>query len=179
MLGLMAGVLLIAVGVGVVKYVTRSGGGPVHVLVTPPRLGPYAQSRALAGAMDAEALRAGIVRRSSGEARNVVDAVYEGTSGSAAAAGPPIILFIGGNLAGTSPDGFISSFIGQLKGAVTTSPGSMGGAAACVPSVAGRLAECAWADNDTFGVVASPNLSEAVLASELRQMRPLVEHSAK
>jgi len=129
--------------------------------------------------MDAGALRAGIVRRSSGEARNVVDAVYEGTSGSAAPAGPPIILFIGGNLAGTSPDGFISSFIGQLKGAVTTSPGSMGGAAACVPSVAGRLAECAWADNDTFGVVASPNLSEAVLASELRQMRPLVEHSAR
>jgi hypothetical protein len=129
--------------------------------------------------MNAEALRAGIVRRSSGEARNVVDAVYQGTKGSTAAAGPPIILFIGGNLAGTSPDGFINSFTGQLKGAVTISPGSLGGAAACVPSVAGRLAECAWADNDTFGVFASPNLGEAALAGELRQMRPLVEHPAR
>jgi hypothetical protein len=108
-----------------------------------------------------------------------VDAVYEAPAGSAANASPPIILFIGGNLAGTSPDGFITSFIGELKGAVTIGPGSLGGAAACVPSVEGRLAECAWADNDTFGVVASPNLGEAALASELRQMRPLVEHFAE
>ena len=171
--------LLIAVGATVVKYLTRSSAGPAHALVTPARLGSYARNRALAGAMDAEALRQRIVQQSSGEARNVVDAVYEGTAGSSAKAGPPIVLFIGGNLAGTSPDAFITSFTGSLKGAVTISPGSLGGAAACVPSVQGRLAECAWADNDTFGVVASPNLSAAALGSELRQMRPLVEHSAK
>jgi hypothetical protein len=179
MLGAAAGVLLIVAGVTVVKYLTRPSPGPAHALVTPARLGTYARNRALAGAMDAEALRKRIVQQSSGEARNVVDAVYEGPAGSSAKAGPPIILFIGGNLAGAAPGAFISSFTGSLKGAVTIGPGSLGGAAACVPSVQGRLAECAWADNDTFGVIASPNLSEAALASELRQMRPLVEHPTK
>ena len=48
-----------------------------------------------------------------------------------------------------------------------------------VPSVDGRVAECVWADNDTFGVVASQTLSASSLAHELRQMRPLVEHRAK
>ena len=180
-LWLTAGLLLVvvAVAVAVAKSVARSGSGTAHVLVTPPRLGIYAKDPALAGAMDAEALRAGIVRRSSGEAKNVVDAVYQDTTGPAAKAGPQILLFIGGNLSGASPNAFITSFTGKLKGAVTTSPGSLGGQAACVPSVQGRLAECAWADNDTFGVIASPTLSEGALAGELRQMRPLVEHAVR
>ena len=52
----------------------------------------------------------------------------------------------------------------------------MGGNAACVPSENGRLAECAWADNDTFGVVASPTMNSSRLAAEMRQIRPMVEH---
>jgi hypothetical protein len=40
------------------------------------------------------------------------------------------------------------------------------------------VAECVWADNDTFGVVASQTLSASSLANELRQMRPMVEHQA-
>jgi len=65
------------------------------------------------------------------------------------------------------------------KHAVTTSAGSLGGSAACLPSVSGHPAECAWADNDTFGVVLAPTLSATELAGELRAMRPLVEHRAK
>jgi hypothetical protein len=125
--------------------------------------------------MGAAALQKQIVASSSGEAKHVVYAVYEDATGRAARHGPQIILFIGGNRSGTSASSFMSSFAGKLAGAATTSPGSMGGAAACVPSVAGRLAECAWADDDTFGVVASPTLSAAALASELRTVRPLVE----
>jgi hypothetical protein len=126
--------------------------------------------------MHAAALREQILKQSAGEVRNVVYAVYEdGSSGSSA---PQIILFIGGNLTGTSAGSFISAFTGKLQNAVTESPGALGGAAACVPSVDGRVAECVWADNDTFGVVASQTLSTSALANEMRQMRPMVEHPA-
>ena len=93
-----------------------------------------------------------------------------------AAANSQIVLFIGGNLSGTSASSFITSFIGKLPGAVTTAAGPLGGEAACVPSAGGNPAECAWADNDTFGLVASPTLDAQALASELRQMRLQVEH---
>jgi hypothetical protein len=180
-LWLTAGALLVVVAVtaAVIKSGVRSGSATAHVLMTPPRLGAYARSQALAGAMDAQSLRNGIVRQSGGEAKNVVDAVYQQTAGPAAKTGPQIVLFIGGNLAGTSASAFITSFTGNLKGAVTISPGSLGGEAACLPGVKGRLSECAWADNDTFGVIASPTLSAAVLAGQLRQMRPLLERAAK
>ena len=58
---------------------------------------------------------------------------------------------------------------------MNTAPGGLGGAAVCVPSQAGRPAECVWADNDTFGLVASPTLGAASLGQELRRIRPLVE----
>ena len=48
-----------------------------------------------------------------------------------------------------------------------------------VPGAAGHLTECAWADNDTFGVLASPTLSASALGAELRQMRPALEHPVK
>ena len=92
---------------------------------------------------------------------------------------PQIILFIGGNLTGASPGGVISSFVGESRGGQRTSAGSMAGQAACVPRIPGSVAECAWADNDTFGVVASPTLSVSALAAELRDVRPQVEHLAK
>jgi hypothetical protein len=55
----------------------------------------------------------------------------------------------------------------------------MAGDAACVPRIPDGVAECAWADDDTFGVVASPTLSVSALAAELRDVRPQVEHLAK
>jgi acetaldehyde dehydrogenase (acetylating) len=167
-------VVAVAVAVAAVAVLLRPAAGTRHILITPARIGSYALAPNLAKEMKAEQLKSGIVARSSGEATHVVDAVYE----DAARTGPEIVLFIGGNLSGTSASSFISSFIGKLQGAVTASPGSLAGDAACVPSVDGRPAECAWADNDTFGVLASPTLSATALANELRQMRPAVERRA-
>ena len=136
------------------------------------------QQPALAAGMGASALRTAIVANSNGEASHVVDAVYEDSTGPAAKAGPLIILFVGGNLAGSATS-FIDGLTKALPGAFVINAGSLQGQAACVPSVSGHLAECAWADNDTFGVIASPVLSATQLATELRLMRPLVEHTLK
>ncbi len=176
-------VLWLTAGVAVIiaaaaALLLRPGPGPAHVLVIPARLGAYAKEPHLAKAMDAGQLQQDVMTKSAGEAKHVVYAVYEDSTGSAARSGPQIILFIGGNLTGTSPAGFISSFVGEARGAQRTSAGSMGGEAACVSRVPGSVAECAWADNDTFGVVASPTLSVSALAAELRAARPQVEHPA-
>jgi hypothetical protein len=64
----------------------------------------------------------------------------------------------------------------MMPRAFVTSPGSMGGQAACIPATSERPAECAWADNDTFGLFASPALSASALGAEMRAMRALVEH---
>jgi hypothetical protein len=147
--------------------------------VTPATLGAYVKESHLAKTMDASSLQQQVVTKSAGEAKNVVYAVYEDSVGAAAHAGPQIFLFLGGNLKGASPSGFISSFIGESRGAQRTSAGSMTGDAACVPQTSQGAAECAWADNDTFGVVTSPTLSVSALAAELRDIRPQVEHLAK
>jgi hypothetical protein len=149
-----------------------------HVLTTPSKLGAYVQAPDLAQQMDAKALQQQIVRQGAGHARNVIYAVYEDSTGPAAASGPQIVLFIGGNLSGSSAGSFISTFTARLPGAVTTNAGSLGGAAACVPSVGTHPAACLWADNDTFGVLTSATLSASSLAAEMRQMRPMVEHQA-
>jgi hypothetical protein len=167
---------VVAGGAGAVLVFSKSAGGPDHTVSTPTTLGAFTKQPQLAVQMRAAALRQQIISESAGEAHNVVYAVYQDGSTSGGSSGPQIILFIGGNLSGTSAGSFISTFTGKLQGAVTTSPGSLGGAAACVPSVDGRVAECVWADNDTFGVVASQTLGPAGLANEMRQMRPLVEH---
>ncbi len=166
--------LVAAAGVVLVPHML-SGGGPAHSISTPTRLQDYAQDPALAASMGATALRAEIMNKGSGEASHVVDAVYEDSTGPSAKAAPLILLFVGGNLSG-SAGSFISSFTGSLQGAFVTNPGSLGGQAACVPGVGGHPAECAWADGDTFGLVASPNLGATALANELRSMRPQVEH---
>jgi hypothetical protein len=170
----------IAAGVGcaaavVAAAVLLTGGSPPHTVSAPDRLRDYVQAPALAAGMGASTLLSRIVSSSGGEARHVVDAVYEDSAGQG---GPQIVLFVGGNLAG-SAGSFIDSLTQALPGAFRINPGSMQGQAACVPARSGRLAECAWADNDTFGVLASPTLSAAALGAELRQMRPLVEHVVK
>ena len=168
----------VAVGAVAVVVMANSGGGAAHVLTTPASLGRYVKQPQLATQMHAAALRQQIIQGSAGEVSKVIYAVYEDSTGPAAASGPQIVLFIGGNLKGASDSAFISTFIGKVPEAQTTSAGSLGGAAACVPSVNGRLAECVWADDDTFGVVASQTLGAPGLANEMRQIRPLVEHQA-
>jgi hypothetical protein len=145
-----------------------------HTLVIPDQIGSYTKQPGLAKKMDAGALQKQIL--ATGEAKNVVYAVYQDRTGPAARANPKIILFIGGNLTGTSAGGFIGTFTGQSAGAQRVDPGSLGGSAACRPSVPGGVAECVWADNDTFGVIASQTLSVTDLANELRTARPQIEH---
>jgi hypothetical protein len=174
-------VAALVVIVAVVAFLARgmfAASGPKHTISTPSKLQAYSLEPNLAQGMGAQALRAAIVRKGNGEATHVVDAVYEISSGPAAKSGPLIVLFIGGNLSG-SASSFISSFTGLLPGAFVTSAGAMGGQAACVPGYASHPAECAWADNDTFGLFASPTLSAAALGNELRTLRPLVEHVRK
>jgi hypothetical protein len=167
-----------AAGAVLAPHMISANSGPAHSISTPSKLQAYVQDPALAAGMGATALRAEIVKKGSGEASHVVDAVYEDGTGPAAKAGPLILLFVGGNLSG-SAGSFISSFTGLLPGAFVTSPGWLGGQAACVPGVGGHPAECAWADGDTFGLIASPTLSATALANELRVMRPEVEHVAR
>ncbi len=147
-------------------------------MTTPAKLGAYVQEPQLAQQMQAKQLADQILKQGAGHARNVIYGVYEDSTGPAAATGPQIILFIGGNLSGSSAGRFISTFSGRLPGAVATSPGSLGGQAACVPAVDGHPAACLWADYDTFGVLTSATLSASALADEMRQMRPMVEHEA-
>jgi hypothetical protein len=154
------------------------GGGPAHTISTPTRLQAYVQAPTLAASMGANALRSEIVTKGNGEASHVVDAVYEDSTGPTAKKAPLIMLFVGGNLSGSAAS-FIASFTGTLTGAFVTNPGSLGGQAACVPGVSGHPAECAWADGDTFGLIASPNVGAAALANELRSIRPQVEHVVK
>jgi hypothetical protein len=169
-----AGCLVLAAG-GVAFLALPSSGVP-HTLVIPAQIGSYTKQPGLAKKMDAGALQQQIVTKSAGEAKNVVYAVYQDRTAPAAQANPQIILFIGGNLTGTSDGGFIDSFTGQSAGAERVNPGPLGGSAACLPRVPGGVAECAWADNDTFGVIASATLSVTNLANELRTVRPEIEH---
>ena len=181
LVGLVGGGLVGAVAAGgllATGALKGTGSGPAHRIVTPDKMLAYVQDPSLAKGMGASALRAEIVAKGSGEASHVVDAVYEDTAGAAAKSNPRILLFVGGNLSG-SAGSFISGFTQSLAGAFVIKAGPLGGQAACVPGAGGHPAECVWADNDTFGLVASPALSATTLAGELRSVRPLVERRVK
>jgi hypothetical protein len=150
--------------------------------VIPTKLGTYVRRPQLEQKVGAKQLQREVTAKSAGQAHHVVSAVYENSSGGADGKSPQIMLFIGGNLSGTSPGAFISSFTSQAKGAQPTSPGPLGGQATCVgaqTSVMGSVALCTWADNDTFGLVASPAMTVSQLAAEMRAIRPQVEHVVK
>jgi glycerate-2-kinase len=150
-----------------------------HVITVPTQLGAYVKEPTL-DSSTALALRSKIVAGAAGEVKNVVAAVYEETTGPGTANGPQIIVFIGGNLTGAgSASGFIGGFMTQVHGSFPTTAGRLGGQAACAPGTNGGPAECAWADDDTFGVIVSATLSARGLADEMSQMRPLVEHNAR
>jgi len=180
---LLAGAAGLAVGVVVVAVggLLLGASGPAHTLVTPAKIGAYVRRPQLEQQMNAKGLQQQVVAKSAGQASDVVDAVYEANSDAASGTSPQVILFIGGHLSGVSPAGFITSFTDQFKGARSTGAGSMGGRAACVnaqENVAGNVAMCTWADNDTFGLVASPTMDAAQLGAQMRAIRPDVEHTA-
>jgi hypothetical protein len=179
----LGGVVVVFVGaiVAIVMVAFPSGpGGPAHTLVTPNQLNAFTRRPALEQQMNVAQLRQDVVTTSSGQARHVVEAVYEAgnsTSGST----PQIILFIGGNLLNASPQVSVTSFTQRFKGAKITSAGGLG-EAACVNATAsqpGSVAICAWFDNDSFGEVVSPTMNASALANTMRQTRPHVELVAK
>jgi hypothetical protein len=175
-------VVVIAFGAVAATALLTHSSGPSRTLVTPSKLGSYVRRPQLERQMNAKQLQQQVIAKSAGQASHVVSAVYENSAGVGGNAPPQIILFIGGNLAGVSPTGFITSFTDQFKGAQNTSAGSLGGAAACVNaqgSAAGSVALCTWADSNTFGVVASPTMGLDQLAAQMRAIRPGVERPAR
>jgi hypothetical protein len=168
-------VVIGALAAGAVAAKFLIGTGPPHSISTPTQVGSFVQKPSLASEMGASALRTAIVSGSGGEASHVVDAVYEDSTGVGAQSAPAIILFVGGNLSG-SAGSFIDSLTQALPGSFAANPGPLHGRAVCVPGQSGHPAECVWADNDTFGVIASPTLSATALGHELLLLRPLAEH---
>ena len=175
----LGGVVVVFVGalVAIVMVAFPSGpGGPAHTLVAPDQLNAFTRRPALEQQMNVAQLRQDVVNTSSGQARHVVEAVYE-AGNSTSGTTPQIILFIGGNLLNAAPNVSVTSFTQRFKGAKITNAGGAG-EAACVNATAsepGSVAMCAWFDNDSFGEVVSPTMNAAALASTMRQIRPHVE----
>jgi hypothetical protein len=173
---LLATCAVVAAGAGAGYVLLRPA--PSHGIAVPGTLGSYVMQPSLATST-ALPLKNRIVSAAAGKVKNVVAAAYQ--TGAAGAGGPSeVFVFIGGNLAGgESASSFISGMLAQLPGSFPTSAGSLGGSAACAPGSPGKPAECAWADNDTFGLLVSATMNAQALAAELRAMRQLVEHSIK
>jgi hypothetical protein len=176
----LGGVLVVAAAAitAIVLVAFPSGpGGPAHRLTAPQQLNAFVRRPALEQQMNVSQLRQDVVSMSSGQARNVVEGVYEAGNSNAGST-PQIVLLIGGNLVNASPTDSVASFTKRFKGATITSAGTLGGKAVCVNATAsepGSVAMCAWFDNDTFGEVVSPTMKASQLASAMRQIRPKVE----
>jgi hypothetical protein len=175
------GLLAAVAAVAAVVVLRSRPGGPAHILTTPARLGGYVRRPQLARQMDVAQLKQNIIANSSGQASNVVSAVYEKGSTVPGGSAPQAILFIGGKLTGASATASIKAFDQHFRDAKQTSPGRLGGRAACVPAQPGtnQAAVCAWFDNDTFGELVSPNMSASALANELRTIRPSIERLSR
>lgn len=176
-------VLLGVAAVAVYKFLPRGPSGPEHSLTTPLRLGAFTRSSKLTKQMNVGAIERNIVAQSSGQASHLVSSVYEAGSPMAGGGTPAqVMLFIGGQLSGGSATTSVNSFTEHFRGAKRTGAGSPGGDAACVSAQAkgtGGQTVCAWFDNNTFGELVSPNMPVSALASELRSIRPDVEHVVK
>ncbi len=169
--------LTVAGALAAALVLTSGPAGPAHTLTTPARLGAYLRRPQLARQMDVGQLEKHIVAQSSGQASHLVSAVYQDGSTVPGAPAPRVLLFIGGRLVGASADASVRSFAQHFRDAGQTSPGPLGGKAACVPPQPGTggAAVCAWFDNDTFGELVSPNMTASALATELRAIRPSIE----
>jgi hypothetical protein len=180
----LGGVLAVATAaiVAVITIAFPSSSGPTHTMVTPNSIGSFTRRVALEKQMNLNQLRTDAIHTSSGQASHVVSAVYEKGTATGGTS-PQIVMFIGGHIANAAPAASINSFIQRFKGAAKTPAGTIGGEAACVTTsntgLGGSLAMCTWFDNDSFGVMVSPTMDTAALASAMVTMRPDVELTAK
>ena len=163
------------------KFAFNGPSGPAHSISTPTTLDSYTRSSSLEKAMDVSGLREQVIKSSSGQASDVVSAVYEHGSMAPGATPPQIFMFVGGHLPDSAPSSLITSFEQAYPGAQVVPAGALGGEAACVKTEANNssVSMCVWFDNDSFGTLVSPTMSTAQLANTLDEVRPGIEHVTK
>ena len=175
-LGAIAVVAAGAIGGVLMKYVFAGPSGPAHNIVAPQTVDGFTRSANLEKQLDVAGEAKTVAAKSSGQASDVIPAVYqEGslTPGS----NTQMFMFVGGKLANASPSASIANFDQTYPGATSVSPGSLGGEAACTEThLHGQSASmCVWFDNDTFGTVVSPTMTTAKLATTMDTVRPSLE----
>ena len=179
-LGAIAVVAAGAIGGVLVKFMHSGPGGPAHTVVAPNQADGFTRSANLEKQMKVDSLSQSVMQSSSGQASNLVSAVYE-QGNAAAGANAQIFMFVGGKLAGASPSASVASFEQSYPGAKVVPAGSLGGEAVCAErQLNGEgVAMCVWFDNDSFGALVSPTMSTAKLATTLDAVRPSLELYAK
>jgi hypothetical protein len=166
---------------GILRFEFPSHSGPAHTMQTPARIGSYVRTVDMEKETKVNQLRAEVIKMSSGQASDVVSAVYE-SGNSAAGNTEQIVMFIGGHLANAAPASSIASFTQKFAGATMVSAGALNGRAACVeeaPGTSDSVAMCVWFDNDSFGEIVSPTMNANALGGVMRTMRPSLELVAK
>jgi hypothetical protein len=155
--------------------------GPSHELVTPASVVSYQWSPALEKKSDLAALRKEFSQQLGIPISQVVSREYE--SGAAPGASTPeIVMYLGGHLPNQSPANSLANFQQKYKNAVQVNAGPMGGDAVCVETALGTtnsVAQCAWFDDDSVGVLDSPTMTISQLASVMLRFRPEVELTRK
>src|SRR4029078_7568066 len=111
--------------VGVIKFEFPAHSGPVHTMTTPDKIGTFARTVDLEHQADVAALKQKVINMSSGQASNVVSAVYESGKASGGHTAQ-LIMFIGGHLANADPAASITSFTQQFRGATVVTAGGLG-----------------------------------------------------
>jgi hypothetical protein len=164
------------------KFVFSGPSGPAHSISTPASLDGYSRSASLEKAVNVDSLRAKIIAGSSGQASDVVSAVYaQGNVTPGAGGNGDMFMFVGGHLANSDPASSITSFEQAYPGAKVVYAGALGGEAVCTTTVnqGESLSMCVFFDNDSFGTLVSPSMSTAKLANTMVTVRPGLEQVAK
>jgi hypothetical protein len=160
------------------KSVFSEHSGPAHTISAPAQLDSYTRSPSLEKELNVNEVGEKFVKGSSGQASDVLSAVYaQGDMTPGAGGNQQIFMFVGGHLANTDPVASIAKFEQTYPSAQAVSAGSLGGEAACATTAAnnGSAAMCVWFDNDSFGTLVSPTMSSAKLANTLDTVRPGIE----
>jgi hypothetical protein len=182
-LGAIAVVAAGAIGGVLMKYVFAGPSGPAHQVVAPQSVDGYARSANLEKQLNVAGEAQKVANASSGQASDVVSAVYQlgSLTPGAQAENTQMFMFVGGKLAGADPGASIDNFEQSYPGAKTVSAGSLGGQAACTTTNVNNQSAsmCVWFDNDTFGTVVSPTMTTAKLATTMDSVRPSLELYAK
>ena len=182
-LGAIAVVAAGAIGGVMMKYVFSGPSGPAHQVVAPKSVDGFTRSANLEKQLNVAGEAQKVAAGSSGQASDVVYAVYQmgSLTPGTDAANTQMFMFVGGKLASADPGASIANFEQTYAGSSAVSPGSLGGKASCTEThLNGQSASmCVWFDNDTFGAVVSPTMTTAKLASTMASVRPSLELYAK